>query len=38
MFVSATSILNGVKEYPNNVLIQAILPKLQEVALTHRLV
>lgn len=30
MFVSATSILNGVKEYPNNALIQAILPNLQE--------
>ena len=30
MFVSATSILNGVKEYPSNALIQAILPNLQE--------
>ena len=30
IFVSATSILNGVKEYPNNALIQAILPNLQE--------
>jgi hypothetical protein len=29
MFVSAQSILAGVKDYPNNALIQAVLPNLQ---------
>lgn len=32
MFTSAKSIMSGIKEYPNNALIQSVLPRLTESA------